>query len=209
MKFPFALLALLVGSGLAFAAEPKVSPAAPKPESPRPPSAAGRASTATAPAVGFDAFRTIIDRNVFNPNRTGRRERVVEERPQRVDKITLVGTMNSDGSLRSFFDGSEPAYRKALRVGEAIAEFKVTRIGAEGIDLERDGKTISVRVGQQFRRPEGGDWTLIGAEVVRQEAQARSSTPAQIDLSAPVAIPADADELTKRLIEKRNRSLKQ
>ena len=206
------LIALAVGAGRVSAAEPVATPAAP-PRSVRAAVAAvapARNESSVAPSVAFDAFRLITDRNIFNPNRTGRRERSTEEvAPPRLETISLVGTMDSDhGGLRALFDGSDRSYRKTLHVGDSVGDFKVVQIRTEGVDLEHAGKTVSMRVGQQFRKPDGGEWTLVGADVVRQEAQARASASSGLDPSAPVAIPADADEVTRRMMERRNKTLK-
>jgi len=213
------LLALVVRAGGALAAETKAGLASASPVAAPVPvratgstvvAAAPRNDSSIAPSAPFDGFRIVVDRNIFNPNRTGRRERTAEDvAPPRLDSISLVGTMDSAQGLRAFFDGSDRSYRKVLHVGASIADFKITQIRPEGIDLERDGKIFSMRVGQQFRKPDGGDWNLIGADVARQEAQARVSASTDADPSAPVAIPADADELTKRLMQRRNRTLKQ
>lgn len=163
-----------------------------------------------APSLSFDAFRLISDRNVFNPNRSGRRDRGSEERAPRLDVISLVGTMESDKGLRAFFDGSDSSFRKARRVGESVDKFKVTQIAPNVVDLERDGKPLSMRVGQQLRRPEGGDWNLIGEDVVLREAQAQAASEAasKIDPLAPVAIPAGASDTLRKLMEARNKQLK-
>jgi len=102
----------------------------------------------------------------------------------------------------------DAAYRKALHVGESVDAFKVTKIEASTVDLERAGKSLSVRVGQQLRRPEGADWTLVGEDVVRREAQARADAMKQADPNAPVVIPPDASEALRRLMEARNKQLK-
>ena len=209
----FLSVLVLLGSSLASAAEaaaPTAYAAAPvvAPSTSRvaPVVAPVRVESAVAPTAPFDTFRAIIDRNIFSPYRTGRRGRSTDEVQPRLDTITLVGTMNSDRGLMSFFDGSDSAYRKALRVGESVEKFKITRIGPEGVDLDRDGKQYKVRVGQQFRRPEGSDWNLVAADLVRAEAQPADG--AKVDPSAPV-IPADADEVTKRMMQRRAQQLKQ
>ncbi|MDP3068895.1 MAG: hypothetical protein Q8N18_01345 [Opitutaceae bacterium] len=223
------LAALAITGAVAPAAEPAPAPAAPAtpaassaPATPAPaPSRRSRSEPSTkaparaeAPATqtgSFETFRLIADRNIFNSNRTGRRERSSEEPAPRLDQISLVGTMESDRGLRAFFDGSSSAFRKALRDGESIDAFKVTQVSPSGVELERDGKTLSLRVGQQLRRPEGGEWNLISADVVRSEAAAAAAkaSSGRIDPTAPVVIPANADEVTRRLMEKRNKDLKQ
>ena len=157
-----------------------------------PPEAQARTDSSVAPAATFDNFRLVSERNIFNPNRTGRREPVTEERPPRVDVISVVGTMESDRGLRAFFDGSDSSYRRAVRVGESVDAFKVTQISPQAVELERDGKNISVRVGQQLRRPEGADWDLVGEEVLRRDAEIHAVAEARGDPNVPPPIPAGA-----------------
>lgn len=168
------------------------------------------AASVVAPAGTYDAFRIFTDRNIFNPNRTARRDRRLEEAPPRLDVITLVGTLDYDKGLRAICDGSEAAYRKALRVGDSVDKFKVTKISANTVDFITDKKSFSVRVGQQLRRPEGADWTLVSEDVARLEAQARAAAAnaGRVDPNAPVAIPADASEAVRKMMERRNQTLK-
>lgn len=173
------------------------------------PAAAPRADSSVAPAAAFDTFRIISDRNIFNPNRSGRRERNTEDAPPRNDVISLVGTMESDKGLRAFFDGSDSSFRKALRAGDSIDKYKVTKIAANAVELEREGKTLSVRVGQQLRRPAGADWNLVGEDVVQREAAQAAAEAARTSPSAPVAIPSNASETLRKLMEARNKQLKQ
>lgn len=219
------LLTLVAGADRALAAEPKATPAAaaPGPVAPAPASpgsrrgvpatvaATPRNDSSVAPSATFDAFRLITDRNIFNPNRTGRRDRSLDEAPPRPDYITLVGTMESDKGLRAFFDGSEAAFRKALHVGESVDKFKVTKIAPNVVDLDQDGKTVGMNVGQQFRRPPGGEWNLVGADVVRSEAAAAAANASmgKIDPTALVPIPANATPIERLMIERRNKALKQ
>jgi Tfp pilus assembly protein PilP len=213
------LLALAAGSGVLSAAEvektPSTTPARTSTPAAAPTSAPAAVKSATAPAparaessvaptASFDTFRVVSDRNIFNPNRTGRRERTTEETPPRVDTLSVVGTMESDRGLRAFFDGSDASYRRAVRVGETVDQFKVTQITPQVVDLERDGKNLSVRVGQQLRRPEGADWDLVGEDVVRSEAQARAAAEAKGDPSVPPPIPAGASDIERRMRERRH-----
>jgi hypothetical protein len=169
-----------------------------------------RKDSSVTPSASFDTFRVITDGNIFSSNRTGRRERTMEEKPPRRDVISLVGTMDSDRGIRAFFEGSETSFRRAVRVGEAVDNYKVIRIAANTVELERDGKTFAMRVGQQLRRPEGADWKLIDEDVVRREAQAQAASDAvgKVDPAAPVAIPAGASDTLRKLMEARNNQLK-
>jgi hypothetical protein len=208
-------LALLVGVARSSAADPTGTPAAPAKTAPAaitpapapaaraPAAAAPGADSTVAPSASFDTFRLITERNIFNPNRTGRRERTVEEAPPRVDVISLVGTMDSDKGVRAFFDGSTSGYRKALRVGESIDQFKLTQIAPNVVELEREGKMLSMRVGQQLRRPEGAEWTLVGEEIAQREAQAQARAA-----TVSTEIPAGVSDLERRLRERRQKESK-
>jgi hypothetical protein len=200
----------ILGAHRVSAVDVKPAPAAPPPAKAAVGVAKAPTASSVAPTGTYDAFRIVTDRNIFNPNRTGRRDRSVDEVPPRLDIITLVGTMDSDKGLRAFCDGSDAAYRKALRVGDSVDKFKVTKISANTVDFEADGKSFSARVGQQFHRPEGADWTLVGEDVARLEAQARAAAAnaGRVNPNAPVAIPADASDAVRKMMERRNQTLK-
>jgi hypothetical protein len=192
------------------AATPTAAPAGRPNGSGRPNARAG--STSAAPTDAFQNFSMIMERNIFNANRSPY-TRGGPDRPAapRTDEITLVGTMDSEKGLRAFFDGSNSSYRKALHVGDSVDKFKVTKIEPKKVELESGGKTISVNVGQHLSRPEGGDWILSASDL---PSQARAGTmgtmgnPSRPDPSAAPEIPANADEITRRLMERRARTLK-
>jgi hypothetical protein len=171
---------------------------------------APRSVSTTLPTEPFDSFRLVGDRNIFNANRTDRRDRSREETPPRLEVITLVGTLESDRGLRAFFDGSSSAFRQAVRIGDSIDAYKVKAVTPTVVTLQREGKDVPMTVGQQLRRAPGGDWALIAADVVRSEAAvaAAKAGEGKIDPTAPVVIPANVDEVTRRLMERRNKDLK-
>jgi hypothetical protein len=156
----------------------------------------------------FDGFRLIVERNIFNPNRAPRSKAAPEEKPPRIEEISLVGTMRYDKGLVAFFDSPDPGYRRNLREGEMIAGFKVQRIAADGVELVRDDQPISLKVAEQLRRREGGDWTVNAAEP-RVDARNAAGTEAvrAAAEAAAAEIPADAPEALKRLMEKRKQQL--
>lgn len=158
---------------------------------------------AVAPANSFEAFRVMTDRNIFNANRTSRTRGTPDEKPARVDTIALVGTMNYEKGLVAFFESPDASFRKTVRVGDAVAEFKVERITSEGVDLVRDGGPMALRVSQQLRRVEGGDWSLfVPPDAAPNTPGLRSPTA-----PAPAEVPADASDVLKRLLKKRDKQL--
>lgn len=193
------MLAFAVPGGGAAGAKPKVA-------APAPPASAG-------PAVpSFDAFRLIGDRNIFNPNRMSRSSRdAKDQKPPRIDTISFVGTMQYEKGLFAFFDSPDSKYRKALHEGEDLAEFKVKRITADHVQLTRDTREISLKMAEQLRRAKGGDWTVVGADVARNDARvALVAAAADVpEIPVPPPIPADASEALRRLMEQRQKQLKQ
>jgi hypothetical protein len=163
-----------------------------------PPAAAGAAGAGS--TASFSAFRLIGDWNIFDPNRV--RRSTDGSPPVVVDTISLVGTMQYEKGLFAFFDSPDSNYRKALHVGDAIAQFTVTRITPSGVELTRDSKQLSLAIGRQLRRPAGGEWT-VGTSAQVEPVPAASTAP-----TAP-AIPADASDTLKRLMEQRQKQLRQ
>ena len=78
--------------------------------------------------------------------------------------------------------------------------------GIDGVELVRDNQPLSLKVAQQLRRPEGGNWTVRAAP-----AAAPASGGAVYGLppesTGPVEIPADASEALKRLLKNREKQL--
>lgn len=183
------------------AADPPHPPAAPAAVP-----AVARPATKPSPYAAFETFAIIGERNIFNPNRTGRSPRNPNTPPPAADILTLVGTMDYEKGLFAFFDGSQPAFRQALRVGGVIGRFTVTAINGNGAELARDGQKFPLGIGQQLRRPVGGDWKVLSPDAAQRIA---GNTAAADEPAAPPAIPADASEVLKRLMQQRLNQLKQ
>jgi hypothetical protein len=152
----------------------------------------------------FDSFRLIGDRNIFDPNRRNRSARSAANEPAAPtgDTIALVGTMDYDQGTYAFFDSSDARYRQVLPAGGKLAEFVVKHVGARSVDLTRDGKVTSLQITQQLHRPDGGEWTVTGASPAPTLSSATEG-------DAAPAVPADASDTLKRLMEQRQKQLKE
>lgn len=163
------------------------------------------------PADSFDAFQLIVERNIFNPNRIGRTRAVTEEKPPRVDEISLVGTMRYSGGVTAFFDSPDTAFQKALHEGESVADFKVKSIAADGVELVRGDKPLTLKVAQQLRRAEGGDWNVVSIVPPLPPAEAggvsRVEAVRPADPGAVAEAPAEMSDVLKKLMEKRKKQL--
>ena len=118
----------------------------------------------SATRLDYAAFRVIVDRNIFDPNRVPHRSAEVRPRPtpRSVDSLTLVGTMAYEKGTFAFFDGSITDYKKALKLTDVIAGYKVTNISPSGVRLSAGTNELELKVGMQLRREEDGPWMLSG-----------------------------------------------
>lgn len=172
------------------------------------PAAKSVATTPAAPtAPTFDSFRLIAERNIFDPNRVGRSAQNNRREAQPTgDTITLVGTMQYEKGYFAFFDSPNAKFRAALTATGTVADFTVKQVTANSVELTRNGQSIHLAISQQLYRPVGGDWTLSAAPA-RMDIAANSDASAST--GASTAIPADASETLKRLMEQRKKELKQ
>lgn len=167
------------------------------------------------PATGgeFESFQLILERNIFNPNRVGRTRATPEEKAVRVDEISLVGVVQYREEKVAIFDSPDAALRKECREGDMLSDFKIARIAAEGVELVREGNTVALKVAQQLRKAEGGDWKVGTNQAARVDARALATNgtgaaAARPAAPGPVEIPADASDVLKRLMKKRETQLK-
>jgi hypothetical protein len=173
--------------------------------SPAPGQAAPAASSSPlAPTQDYAAFQLILERNIFNPTRVGRTRVANEEKPPRAEEISLVGVIRYDTRAFAVFHSPEAAFRREVPEGGEIADFRVTKVTAAGVELLKGDKAVSLAVAQQIRRAEGGEWTVSApkAPAADPRAAARSTE------TAPVEIPANASEVLKRLMKQREQQLK-
>lgn len=182
-------------------------------------STASATPTSITPAgpLGFDSFKIIVDRNIFNGNRSGQRiastRSSSRQRSVQVDSFTLVGTLINGTQRTAFFDGTDSAYRKALKVGDRIAQFEVLEIGYAGVRLLDGSNNLDVRVGSGYKREDNGPWksSTGGSYASASSGTFSSSQSSQSSSSASIsgssgdsASDGDADEILKRLMERRN-----
>jgi hypothetical protein len=160
--------------------------------------------------LDYAAFRVIVDRNIFDPNRVPRRSAEVRPRPtpRSVDSLTLVGTMAYEKGTFAFFDGSNTDYKKALKLTDVIAGYKVTNISPTGVRLSAGTNELELKVGMQLRREEDGPWTLSGQP---GSYGAPSTGPATNTVAATATPGTDAgssgtdSEIIKKLMQRRER----
>jgi hypothetical protein len=156
--------------------------------------------------LDYAAFKVIVDRNIFDPNRYARRpgDRA-RQAPKSVDSLTLVGTMTYERGSFAFFDGTSSDYRKALKLNDVVAGHKVTIITPNSVKLAAGTNELELKVGMQLRREEDGPWSLAG----QSGAFAAARTSTQNTMATATSTGSDASssaaesDIIKRLRQKR------
>ena len=155
------------------------------------------------PLRGYDAFRFVRTRNIFDPNRQSMRPDAPrsESRPQS-NYLALTGTMVTEGKALAFFSGTGADSSKVAGIGETVGSYKIKTIAPQQVELEKDGQAVTLPIGRQL--------TLEGTVTVRvsndpsppPQDSAPGSAPAS---TTPEASPpsGNKDDVLRRMMERR------
>jgi len=117
-------------------------------------------ATTNAPVgESYSDFKLIAKRNIFNPNRTSR-QKVEVPRTPKVEAFALVATMSYEKGDFAFFDGSNPAFKKAVQVGGQIGDCTVTAIAYDHVSITNAALQLDLPIHMQLRRVDEGQWQL-------------------------------------------------
>ena len=126
-------------------------------------------------SLDYSAFRLIVERNIFDPNRAPHSARPAAQ-PKTVDAFTLVGTLSYEKGIFAFFDGTSGDYKKAVKPEETIAGYKVSSITEDSVKLMQGTNVVELAVGTQMRRREDGTWDRSTTSETYAAASSNSST---------------------------------
>ena len=158
--------------------------------------------------LDYSSFKVIVDRNIFDPNRYPHQgPNTVRPPAKSIDFLTLVGTMSYEKGTFAFFDGTSSEYRKALKLSDGIAGYKVTNIAPNGVKLTSGTNVLELGVGAQLRREENGPWLPAGQSASYAATPASTSTNAAATSStgSDSASGSAESDIIKRLMQKREK----
>ena len=172
---------------------------------------------------GIDAFRLINERNIFDPNRRRRVERVpppvvATRREPKVESFALTGTITYARGTFAFFDGSSDGFRKAVKAGDEFSGFSVISVGDTEVVLGNHDESIHMKVGEQLRREDESEWKVSARSETYSSARKSESGPSDRgrgDGNAEGVSSGDESEsdgaadILKRLMEKRQKEMNQ
>lgn len=115
--------------------------------------ALGAPLLAAPPAKGFDAaYGVLKTRNIFDPQRQpgAIATAPVASAPPvtQADYAALTGIMVTKEKVLAFFSGSRPEFNAVLAPKGIIAGAEIKNISPDFIQVDRNGKTIAISVGQ-------------------------------------------------------------
>jgi hypothetical protein len=162
--------------------------------------------------LGFDDFRLVRTRNIFDPNRRSTRVETAPARSTsaqpRPNVLALTGTMVFEGRTLAFFSGSRLDYNKIISAGESVADFKVVRVTPIQVELLRDGKSSVLAVGHQIAL-EGSSAAPASTSPTDSPEAAPAAPVPPADAPTASAPPAtnDKTEIMRRLMERRQKEI--
>jgi hypothetical protein len=107
----------------------------------------------------------------------------------------------------AFFDGTSSEYKKALKLTDSIAGYKVTNIAPNGVKLAAGTNELDLSVGAQLRREEDGPWLLSSQSMSYAATAASTSTNGATATAtgSDTASGSAESDIIKRLMQKREK----
>jgi len=165
---------------------------------------------------GYEAYKLVRTRNIFDPNRKAVRDssttRQVRAPRTRSSSFTLTGTLVREGRSLAFFSGSRSEFSKVISVGDSVANYKITAIQPAKVELEHEGKKLTLAIGTPFQieglpgDPESADEPALSSD----EANSTSSNDGSAPPEPVAAAPAGTDpksEILRRMMERRAKEM--
>lgn len=195
-------------------------------------SSSGKAAATNGPAsTDYAYFQPVNDRNIFNParvpNRPDRPRPTETRRTPKVESLSLVGTLRYEKGIFAFFDGTSSEFRKALKEGDAVGGHRILSVTDSTVRLVVQDRAVDLKVGNQLRREDEGEWTLasgvtLGASSASGGSGSTSSSSSSGNTASASANSSNAssssssgssgggaEEILRRLRERRAQETKQ
>jgi hypothetical protein len=158
---------------------------------------------------GFEAFRLVLTRNVFDPDRRampGNSPRSSAPAGTIRSSVTLTGTMVTSSKSLGFFTSTRSEYNKVASLQESVGDYKVLNIEPHQVTLEHAGQTVVLGVGKQLPLA-GTEPAPAGTLPAGTTAEPGAAAPIA-PLTAPASGPtSDKDEILRRMMQRRQQEM--
>ena len=167
--------------------------------------AAGRSRDRTRPQDEWAPYQVILERNIFSRQRGPRRQRgdEREQRPVIVPNpesyFRLRGIAQEGSVFVAFVEDTQTGDVLRLRKGDRVARGAIQSLTLDTIEYESDGRTMTVRMGQDL---EGGQGAVTTGELLEWSQTVAPST-GQTSTGEPEAPSEEEAEILRQLMERR------
>ncbi len=158
----------------------------------------------------YDKYKVIYEQNIFSKDRLPPRQEQSQGIKQRVTTVlsiyVLRGIAAEAGRAHkfAFIEEQISGQMQMARIGTKILGGQINDIQINYVLLEENGKTRKVRVGEEF----GSTSSTVMADITEPADvnKAASDTPQKKE-KADELLPADENDLLKKLMERRKSEL--
>jgi len=172
---------------------------------------AGGLGDEPAPQDSWEAFKVIIDRNMFSRQR-GRRTEQVQGDQMRTPPVmspesyyVLKGIAQEDGEFIAFLEDTRRNQILRVRKGDSVARGVIKALTLDTIEYQFDEKTTIVAMGYDL---EGGQGAITLTQIY-ELSQTYSTTPQQQGATQPATTSEEEAEILKQLMERRQQQVGQ
>jgi hypothetical protein len=160
----------------------------------------------SSPAPGFQSYRIVVDRNIFDPDRRASRpeRRSTPTEPlSQPEELAVTGVLIHDGAAVAFFEGTTPEYSVDLKEGGTIVGYTVVEIRTDRLRISKNGREVELPVGSGLSRQHEGEWELASAPSFLDRRELSSSEKSNETKSRD----SSSTDLLERLRRRREREI--
>ena len=165
----------------------------------------------TGPPDSWDAYRIVVERNMFSRQRGPRLERtrrqvpVAPAAPDPESYVVLKGIVQEDGEFIAFLEDTQSGQIRRVRQGDNVVRGTVKSLTLDSIDYEFEDKTTTVTMGLNLQG--GSDGT--GFTAMYELSQTSATTPVEGATESSTPPSEDEAEILRQLMERRRQQVGQ
>jgi len=175
------------------------------------PAAAGTEQQPAVRLAGWEAYKVIVERNMFSRQRgtrTGRSDdrgmRPPPPAPNPESYYVLKGIVQENGAFIGFLEDTRGGQILRVREGDSVARGVVKALSLDSIEYQFEDRTITVAMGYDL---EGGRGAVTMTQLY--ELSQTYSTTSQEGATEPSSPSEDEAEILRQLMERRQQQLGQ
>ena len=186
----------------------------------------GSAAVAATQADSLDAYNSIIQSNIFDPNRiapraVGTTGPVTETVIAPSASVTLVGVAVLQGETTAVFTSATPELAGIRHAGERLGDMTVATVALSGITLTTPAGTLRLEVGSALVKSADARWQVtnapvaaVGTAVIPNSSSSNTADGAASAAAAPASAPeasgatgGSPEDILRRMRERRQKEL--